>query len=508
MSDNKRIAKNTMFLYFRMFLITGVTLYTSRIILSTLGVEDFGLYNVVGGIVTMFAFLSGSLGTATSRFITFELGRGNFIRLNNIFNVALIVHIFIAFIIVVLAETVGLWFFYEKMSIPEPRLYAALWVYQISIITIIFTLTQVPYNAVIIAHENMKVYAYVGIVEVIVKLGIVYMIAISPIDKLIFYALLLFLLQVGITLYYCYYCVGNYPESHLKICRNKEDYKSIFTYAGSDLIGSIAVMLQGQGLNLLLNVFFGPVVNAARAIAYQVQGAVSQFSNNFMTAVRPQIIKSYAENQIDDMWRLVYQSSVFSYYLMWLICLPICLEADTILTLWLGEYPDHTKTFLVLVIILCLIQTLKTPRVTIFHAMAKVFWSNITVGIVLCMAFPLAYIFLKMGWAPDSVFWAANITMALSEFVSVFVLRKFLDFSIIEYFTSVHGRCILVTSVSFVIPFLLLDKFLEPGLLRLLLTCTITSISVILTSLFIGMDKEMRLKLLGLVNNKFFKRHE
>ena len=485
-----------------MFLIMGVSLYTSRVVLATLGVVDYGLYNVVGGIVTMFSFLNGSLGAATSRYITFELGKKNYERLNKIFNVALLTHIFIGIIIVLLAETIGLWFFYEKMIIPEERLNAAFWVYQISIFSTLISLTQVPYNATIIAHENMKVYAYVGIVEVILKLVVVYLLVISPFDKLIFYASLLFIINIGIILFYRIYCIKRYQESRINLCKEKVLYKDMFKFAGSDLIGNVSVLAQGQGLNLLLNVFFGPVVNAARAVAYQVQGAVTQFSNNFMTAVRPQIIKSYAEGNLKDMWQLVIQSSNFSYYLMWLICLPIILETKTILTLWLGEFPDHTISFMMLVLMLCLIQTVKTPRVTIFHAMAKVFWSNITVGVVLCLAFPLAYFFLKIGGAPESVFWAANITMIASEFVSVLVLRYFLDFSILNYFLQVHGRCLLVTIVSSIIPYLLFDKFMEPCLLRLIVTCLLTTLSVCVTSLYLGMNKNLRSKLYNIVSSK------
>lgn len=505
MSDNKRIAKNTLFLYVRMFLIMGVSLYTSRVVLSTLGVEDFGIYNVVGGIVTMFSFLNGCLSTATSRYITFELGRNDYERLSKVFNVALVVHVLLALIIVVLAETVGLWFFYKKMIIPEVRLNAAFYVYQISILTSFVSITQIPYDADVIARENMKIYAYVGIVEVFLKLTIVYMLVASPFDKLIYYALLLFFLQISKMLFMRFYCIRNYAESHIKVCKDVQLYKEIFKYAGSDMIGSISVMAQGQGINLLLNVFFGPVVNAARAVAYQVQGAVTQFSNNFMTAVRPQIIKSYAEGKLDNMWKLVVQSSCFSYYLMWLICFPLMLEANTILKFWLGQYPDHTVNFLILILVLCLIQTIKTPRVTIFHAMAKVFWSNITVGVVLCFAFPLAYIFLKLGAQPEYAFVACNITMFLSEFVSVFVLRYFLSFSPLKYFASVHLRCLLVSVVSAIVPFLLYDKIMEPSFFRIIVTCVLTTISIAISSLYLGMDKQMRASLLDFVAKKIMR---
>lgn len=502
MADNKKIAKNTMFLYFRMFLIMGVSLYTSRIILQSLGVEDYGIYNVVGGIVTMFSFLNGSLGAATSRYITFELGRKDYEKLNKIFNVALVTHIFIGLIIVVLAETIGLWFFYNKMIIPDDRLDAAFWVYQISILSSLITLTQVPYNATLIAHENMKVYAYVGMVEVIVKLLIVYLLVIAPFDKLICYAILLFLLNVGLITFYRIYCIKRYQESHINICMDKVLYKDMFKYAGSDLIGNVSVLAQGQGLNLLLNVFFGPVVNAARAVAYQVQGAVTQFGNNFMTAVRPQIIKLYAQGEVKDMFKLVYLSSNFSFYLMWLLILPLCLEADYVLSLWLGEYPDYSVSFLILVFILCLIQTLKTPRTIVLHATGKLLLANVVIGTLLCCAFPLAYVFLKLGGEPESVFWAANITMLLSEFISVFIVRKYVEYNIADYLLNVHFRCAVVTAVSLAIPYFIYDRFMEPSFLRLILTCCITTISIIATVWAIGMNNDMRQKVALFIKSK------
>lgn len=485
-----------------MFLIMGVSLYISRVVLATLGVVDYGLYNVVGGIVTMFSFLNGSLGAATSRYITFELGKKNYEKLNKIFNVALLTHIFIGIIIVLLAETIGLWFFYEKMVIPEERLNAAFWVYQISILSTLISLTQVPYNASIIAHENMKVYAYVGIVEVILKLVVVYLLVISPFDKLLFYASLLFLINIGIVLFYGIYCISRYPESRIKVCKEKALYKDMFKFVGSDLIGNVSVLAQGQGLNLLLNVFFGPVVNAARAVAYQVQGAVTQFSNNFMTAVRPQIIKLYAQGEIKEMFKLVYMSSNFSYYLMWLLVLPICLEADYILSLWLGNYPDHSVSFLILVLILCLIQTLKTPRTIVLHATGKLLLANVVIGTLLCCAFPLAYVFLKMGGEPESVFWAANITMFLSEFISVFIVRKYVEYNIADYLHNVHGRCAIVTVASLILPYFLYDRYMEPSFVRLILTCCLTTISIAATVWCIGMNKDMRQKTVTFIKSK------
>lgn len=501
MSDNKRIAKNTIFLYFRMLLIMGVQLYTSRVILATLGVEDFGIYNVVGGIVVMFTTLCGSLGSATSRYITFELGRKNYERLSHVFNAAFIAHCAIALIIVLLCETVGLWLFYKKMIIPADRMDAAFWVFQISILTTVFSVTQTPYNACIIAHENMKIYAYVGIVEVLLKLAVVYALLISPIDKLVFYALLLCGVQVSTMMIYRYYC-RHYEESKLKFYKDISLFKEIFTYAGSDMIGAISILAQGQGLNILLNIFFGPVVNAARAIAYQVQSAVTQFSNNFFTAARPQIIKLYADGKVEEMMRLVYNSSWISFYMLLMITLPLCYEHNFVLSLWLGEYPEYTGSFLILVLILCLVQALKTPRTTIYHATGHILRSNIMVGSVLCAAFPLAYLFLKLGGNPESVFWAANISMIASEVVSAFILKRYIPYSIPSYLFNIHGRCLLVSILAAALLYFVQQLF-EPGFMRVIIMSISSVIIVVFLAYTIGINAHLRAGLKRIIQAKF-----
>lgn len=505
MSDNKRIAKNTIFLYIRMFLIMGVSLYTSRIVLRVLGEDDFGLYNVVGGIVMMFTFLNGALAGATSRFITYEIGRKDDIQLHKVFNVSLVTHLIIALIIVILAETIGLWLLYNKMVIPADRFDAAFWVYQISILSCVFSIMSVPYNATIIAHERMNIYAYVGIVEVILKLAIAYLIMISTYDKLVVYAFLLFLVQALIMLYYRMYCNRRFAECKLMLVKEKSMYKQMFVYAGSDMIGNLAVLAQGQGLNILLNLFFGPAVNAARGIAYQVQGAVTQFSGNFMTAVKPQIIKQYAAGKIKEMMQLVVHSSCFSYYLMLLIVAPICLEAEYILRLWLGEFPDYTVSFLRLVLVLCMIQTLKTPRTTVFHATGRILLPNIVVGTILCLALPVAYIVLKMGGNPNSVFWVAILTMVSSEIFGIIIMKYLVECSVKNYILKVHIRCFFVTIVALVIPLFLYEKVELYAFKKLMLTCILTTVSVLVTSYTIGLDKEMRHNINNLIRQKLIR---
>ncbi len=481
----------------------GVQIYTSRLVLEILGVEDYGLYSIVGGVVVMFSFLNGSLSSATSRFLIFELGRKDFVKLNKLFNVTIVSHIIIALIVVVLAETAGLWMLYNKMTIPEPRLQAAFWVYQISVFSVVISITQVPYTATIIAHENMKIYAYVGIADAFMRLFVVFLLQKSPIDKLIYYALLLCIVQVGIMIYYRFFC-RKYAECSFRLCKEKNLYKKVFSYAGSDMIGSVSVMMQGQGLNLLLNVFFGPVVNAARAIAYQLQGVITQFSSNFMIAVKPQIIKLYAEEKITEMLNLVKHSSWFSYYLMLMISLPLCFEADFILKLWLVEYPAHTDSFLVLVIILCLIQTLKTPRTTVFHATGKVLLPNIAVGLVLCLVFPLAYLFLKLGGSPESVFWAANITMIVSELISSFILRKYTGWTLKNYLLNVHGRCFLVSLIVAAVLYYF-TRSMESSFVRLVITCLISIVFVGVTAYTIGINAIVRDKVNAFIYKKIMR---
>ena len=502
-SYNKRIAKNTIFLYFRMFLIMGVNLYISRVLLSYLGIEDYGIYNIVGGLVIMFSSLCGSLGGATSRYITIELGRRNSERLNRIFNAALLAHGAIAILIIILCETVGLWLFYNKLVIPEARIEAAFWTFQISIITTFFSLTQTPYNACIIAHEEMKIYAYMGLAEALLKLAIVYALLISPFDKLVFYALLLCVVQIAVMLAYRFYC-RHFAECRLYFRWDIALFRELFAYAGSDMIGIIAVLAQGQGLNLLLNMFFGPVVNAARAIAYQVQGAVSQFSNNFFTAARPQIIKLYAEGKIDEMMCLVYRSSWISFYLLLMISLPLCLERDFVLSLWLGVYPDYTGSFLILIMILCLIQSLKMPRSVVFHATGYILRSNVMVGLMLCAAFPLAYAFLKFGGSPESVFWAANISLVLSEFVSVYLLKRYIAFSIKNYLFNIHGRCLIVSVLSSLIVYCVYREF-DAGFIRLVSISFFSLVVVVLLAYTIGIDYQLRQRINNVVLSKLKK---
>lgn len=500
--NTKRIAKNTLFLYFRMFLVMGISLLTAGVTLRVLGKVDYGLYSVLGGIVAMFSFLNGALNASASRNIVFEIGKKDWQRVNEVFNASLVVFVVLSFIIIILAETIGVWFFYNKMMIPPDRLNVSFWVLQLSIVSVFFSLTQVPYGAVLVAHENMKVYAYMSMLDAVMRLLIIYALYISPFDKLITLSLLGFTWNISSLIIYRVYCARKYSETKIRFCKDKNVYKSIVSYAGADLIGQLSGLAQGQGLNLLLNTFFGPAINAARGIAYGLQGMTTQFATNFMTAVRPQLIKSYAQGDYEGMWRLVKRSSCFSYYLILLLALPAWIEGDYILRLWLGDYPEHTLPFFHLMIVICLIDALRRPLIAIFHASGHLFLMNIIVGGVLCLSFPVSYACLRMGCEPESVFWCTIVSVVLGAMLEWIILRIYLKYNIFSFVTSVYGRCALVTSISFIISFIICSKYMEVSFLRMLITGLITTICIVASVLCFGMNFSDRAYILKLFRSK------
>ena len=329
--NNKRIAKNTLLLYFRMLLMMVVSLFTSRIVLDKLGVTDYGIYNVVGGIVSMLGFLTGAMANAVQRFLSFEIGRGDKQRVNHIFNVSLMAHCGIAIFVLIAMELAGVWYLNTYINIPVVRLDAANWVLQCAILSTLFSIIQVPYNALIIAKEQMGIYAYLSILDVCVKLGIVYLLNVGNFDKLKLYSVLMMLVTIIILAIYNRYCVRKYEEARFRVIRDTKTLKEMVQFAGWNMFGEIAWVFTGQGVNIILNLFFGPAVNAARGLADQVNGAVSRFVNNFQVAVNPQLVKSYAVDQFEEMKKLLYRSSRFSYYLMLFLSLPLILRMNYIL---------------------------------------------------------------------------------------------------------------------------------------------------------------------------------
>ena len=505
--NNKRIAKNTLLLYFRMLLTMVVSLYTSRVVLQTLGVEDYGIYNVVGTFVAMFTVLSGSLSAAISRFITFELGRKDVDKLKRVFSSAVTIQIVLALIIVLLAETVGLWFLNHKMVIPIERMGAANWVYQFSILTFGINLISVPYNASIIAHEKMSAFAYISILEVTGKLIVAFSIAIAPIDRLIYYGLLLMMIAMSICLVYGLYCKRKFEECTYHLVLDKSLLKEMFGFAGWNFIGAASSVLRDQGGNVVINMFCGPAVNAARGISIQVSHAVQGFATNFMTALNPQITKSYASGDHDYMMTLVFQGARLSFYILLILSLPVILNAHYILSVWLGIVPEHTVAFVRLTLIFAMSESLANPLVTAMLATGKIRNYQLVVGGLQILNLPVSYLFLRMGYAPESVFIIAIIISVCCEMARLYMLHGMIKLPVRDFLYKVYFNVITVSVVASVLPYLII-KGMEENFLNLIWTSLFCVICTAISVLYIGCNKEERMFVankLQNIKNKIFK---
>lgn len=505
--NNKRIARNTLLLYCRMLFMMGVALYTSRVILNTLGVVDYGIYNVVGGVVAMFGFINSSMSSATQRYITFALGKGDNHKLQTVFSTSIQIHILIAVIVAILGETVGLWFFYNKMQIPHDRVNSAFWVLQCSILSTVVMIISVPYNADIIAHEKMGAFAYISIVEVVLKLIIVYILLIFSTDKLILYAFLLLIIQILIRFCYSIYCNKHFNETKYSHIFNKALFKDMVAFAGWSIFGNLSGVLFGEGLNMLLNVFFGPVVNAARAIAVQVQNAIQQFVANFQMALNPQITKTYAQDDLTAMHSLMFRSARFSFYLLFLLSLPVLFETRKILMLWLNIVPENTVIFLRLMICTSLIYTIANPLIIANQATGKVKRYQLICGSLLLMILPISYMCLLLGLPAYFVFIVHFVMESITQFARMIILRPILKIKLRDYFYNVYKKIAIVVLVSVFFPFILYIN-IEDNLLRLLLVCIVCLFSVSIVSYSLGLTKNERLFInskIVLIVNKIFK---
>lgn len=501
---NKTIAKNTLLLYFRMIVTMIISLYTSRVVLQILGVDDYGIYQSVGGIVGFLSFINNALATGSSRFLTFGLGEGNQDKLKKIFSTVLTAHIFLALIIVMLAETAGLWFLYNRLVIPSDRMDAAVYTFHLSILTAFFNLTQVPYNATIIAHERMNIYAYVSIVDAVSKLLIVYALAIGDIDKLKLYATLLCLLQVGIIVFYRFYCSKRFQEAKFRLFFEKKVFREIATFSGWSLFAQTSIALNSQGVLLLLNMFFSPAVVAARAISIQVNIHAYQLVSNFQTAAVPQIVKRYAAKDYDGSKQLLLQTCKFSFFLMLVICLPVCLLADQLLHLWLREVPEYTIVFLQIIIVQSLFQVFDTTFYYALYAKGQLRENALISPTLGFIQFPIVYLLFKIGYSPVALSWASLCVYAVLGFiVKPILVIKIAKYKLSDVF-SVFIPCFKVVLVSLPLP--LIVYFWQKDNDRMILSfCAVTAVcifSVMGASWFFGMDKSMRQKLVEMVRKK------
>lgn len=504
-SSNRSIAKNTGMLYIRMLLTMIVSLFTSRVILQTLGVTDFGIYNTVGGIVGFLSFINGALATGSSRFITFELGKGNFEKLKRTFSTTLTIHFILALLIILTAETFGLWFLYNKLIIPPERFESALWCFHLSMVAAAVTLTQVPYNAVIMAHEKMDIYAYISIVEVFAKLAIVYMLYIGSYDKLILYAVLYLILNVSLSLFYRGYCIRHFQETKYQFVIDWPILREIGRFSGWSLIASISVALKNQGVLIILNMFFEPFVVSARAISLQVNGVVNQFVNNFRAAVNPQIVKRYAVGEYESSKSLLLESAKYSYYLIFLLGMPIFFTADKLLQLWLDVVPDYTAVFLRLVIIQNLFAVFDTSFYTALYAKGDLKLNALMSPVLGILTFPIVYILFKIGYSPVALSWIhVGLYFTLAFVVKPYLLVRIVNYQFSDFFPLIKD-CFMVSLFALVLPvafYYFYYSKIDATILSFASMLSVVIFSVIISVWYIGLNAETRETVMCTIKNK------
>ena len=496
MSDNteanKRIAKNTMLLYVRMGIMMLISFFTARITLNALGVTDYGINNVVGGLVSIFSLISSSLSSSVSRFMTFGLGKGDKKELNTIFSTSVNIHIVLAIIVVIAIETVGVWFLNNKMVIPTERLTAAHWVLQSSTLMFAVGLLSVPYNAAIIAHEKMGVYAYFTLFDAFSRLAIIFAIKYYEGDKLILLAIISIIPTLIKQFYYWYYSKKHFEECTYHAVWDKRVFKEMFGFAGWNFIGCTAGLAKDQGVNVAINMFTNPAINAARGIAMQINGIIGQFIGNFMVAINPQIVKEYAAGNLKRMHTLIFKSTRFSYYLFLFLSVPILLEVETILYIWLGQVPEHTVLFTRLVIILSLAEIISNALITAQNATGKIRNYQLVVGGILLMNFPVSYILLKMGYFPEITVIVAIIISQICLIARLAFLRDSIKLPIAFFAREVYLNLVLVSISAFVIP-LVCHLLIENNLTRFIIVCIVSAITSALAIYFIGCNKNERI---------------
>lgn len=481
-----------------MFVIMGVTLYTSRVILNVLGVDDYGIWNVVGGVVSMVSFLSTSIANGFQRFFNIALGKNDQGKLRSYFNTAIIIELILIVVALILLETIGLWFVNNKMTIPSERLIAANWVYQCSIIIFFVTLIQAPFNAIIIAYERMDTFAYISIVESIGKLGIALLLKVILFDKLVMYGVFQTLFAIVIFCGFMYF--AKRCNNTLKIRRsyNKSELFEMLGFSGWNLFGSLAHMLKGNGLNIVLNLFFTPAVNAARGVAYQVSNAINSFASSILTASRPQVIKYYAQENYSAMNDLTFKISRYSFCLLWFFSLPIICNIDFIMSVWLGKaMPALAPQFCVIVIATTLVESFAAPIATLVHASGKMKVFQIVVSSVILFVVPVAYFVLKLGAPPQAALYVSLIIVTVAHAVRLVIIRTIVPFSIREYLRKVIIPCIIVVVTSSSIPFLIRLFAVN---IHDFVSIVISMICVSTTILFLGLTKNER----SLLRNKSY----
>lgn len=503
LNNSKRVMKNTLVLYVRMFFTMAIGFYTSRVILASLGVEDYGIYNVVGGVTAMFSFLNSSLSGATSRFLTFELGGGNLQRMKSTFSAAYTIHVLLAIFIFIICETIGLWLLEYKLVVPVERMSAARVLYQLSIITIMVNVVQVPFNALIIAHEKMNAFAYFGIIDMLLKLAVALSLNFIPFDRLIVFGLLFFLVGNAMRMMYRRYALKHFEECVISITNDKAQILPMLKFSGWDLYGNLSTMARTQGINILQNMFFGPLINAAAGVSGYVMGAVMGFSNNFITAFCPQITKLYAQQKIGEMQRFVERGSRMAFYLLFFVSFPCFIELNFILHLWLEEVPVYTNEFIKLSMVWNWSVIMFFPLSTVIHATGNVKRISLLNGTIYLLVIPISYIFFKFTDCSPLVPYIFNAIFGLFGcFINLQTTKMYIpEFRVGEYLTKSVLRGLVAAGIGSALP-LIVHVNMEEGWIRFFTVCVICVFSNTLSMLFVGMTKSERIAVIDIIKKK------
>lgn len=490
--NSKRIMKNTLLLYIRMIVNMVVMLFMSRVALQMLGVNDFGVYNVVGGIVSMFAMFSASFSSAISRFTAYELGIGNKKKLHAVFCTSVNIQLLLGLAITVLIEVGGVWFVNHKMVLDPSRLVAANWVLQFSVITFFIKLMSVPYNATILAHERMDFFAYISILETVLNLAALYLLLVSPVDYLIAYSALLMVVALVIRIIYAIYCKRHFEECRYKWSIDKPLLKEMGAFAGWNSVGCIAGVMRSEGVNILINLFFGPAMNAARTISFQVNTAVTQFTFNFMSAVNPQITKSYASRNFGYLNSLLFRSSKFSFFLLLVLATPLLLDTEYVLKLWLGVVPAHTAWFVRLMLIFALLESMASPLITAMLATGKIRTYQLVVGTIVLLNLPIAYVLLELGFPAESTVAVYIVMSVLALAARLVIIKGMITFSIRAFVSQVIVRAVVASVVIFIPLMFGLLPLLPDGFKGLVLLTLATLFWGLIMVLLVGCDRTER----------------
>ena len=498
---NKKIARNTFLLYVRTLFTQMLSLYISRKVLEILGVEDYGIYNVVGSVIAALTFLNGSMAVATQRFLTIELGNNNLKAYNQVFCMSCQIHITLSFLILIVAETLGLWFVNNKLNIPVERIDAANWVYHTAVLSVALGIIQTPYVASLTAHEQMNVYAYVGMGETVLRLAFVLLLLKLSGDKLILYAILMLVIQLFSALIYRIYCITRYSECRFSVVWDKALFKSLLGFTGWNLFGTLAWMMKDQGINLLMNIFGGPFINAARGVSYQIANAVQNLVSGFGTAVNPQLTKNYASGDTEKMERLLISSSKISYYLLWFIGLPVMLEIGFILNIWLVNVPDYTELFTKLIFVEALLSALSAPIITSLLSTGKIKWYQIVVGSVMLINVPISYLLYRTGVPVYTPFVVSIVISGISFVLRLHFCKSLIGFSVTRYLNSVLRPVLMVTSLSLILPFAC-TMLLNNNVIRFIIVLVVSSLSIFLAVCSVGLTEAERLYAKSIINSK------